>query len=110
MPFLDVAAVRGFRAEKLAKHSLFETPQMFCDVYCLEPGQAQKLHAHAGATKLYYVLEGRAAFTCGSETRELGPGGLAWSPAGEEHGVENTSGQRAVLLVAMAPNPNTIRG
>ena len=106
MPFLDTRAVRGFSSEKLAKHNLFETAQMFCDVYCLEPGQAQKVHAHAGATKLYYVIEGRAALTCGDETRVLGPGEMAWSPAGEPHGVRNDSGERAVLLVAMAPNPN----
>jgi len=106
MPFLDTRSVRGFAAEKLAKHNLFETPQMFCDVYCLEPGQAQKVHAHAGATKFYVVLEGRARFTCGDEAKSLGPGELAWSPPGEPHGVENDSGERAVLLVAMAPNPN----
>ena len=106
MPFLDTRAARTFASEKLAKHNLFETPQMFCDVYCLEPGQAQKVHAHAGATKFYFVLEGRARFTCGAESRALGPGELAWSPPGEAHGVENDSGARAVLLVAMAPNPN----
>jgi quercetin dioxygenase-like cupin family protein len=106
MPFLDTRGLRGYAADKLAKHNLFETPQMFCDVYCLEPGQAQKVHAHAGATKFYFVLEGRARFTCGTESRALGPGELAWSPPGEPHGVENDSGARAVLLVAMAPNPN----
>jgi quercetin dioxygenase-like cupin family protein len=110
MPFLDTNTVRGFAPEKLSKHNLLETEHMFCDVYCLEPGQAQKLHAHSDATKLYLVLEGRAALTCGDQTRELGPGGLAWSPPGEPHGVANTSGERAVLLVAMAPNPNAARG
>ena len=106
MAFVDTHTVRGFSAEKLQKLNLFETPQMFCDVYCLEPGQAQKPHGHAGATKFYLVLEGRARFTTGSEERELGPGGLAWAVAGEEHGVVNHSDERAVLLVAMAPNPN----
>lgn len=106
MPFLDTHAARAFSPEKLAKNNLFETEQMFCDLYCLEPGQAQKVHAHAGATKFYYVLEGECAFTLGEETRPLGPGGMAWSPPGEAHGVANTSTARAVLLVAMAPNPN----
>ena len=106
MPFLDTRTGRAFAPEKLAKHNLFETPQMFCDVYCLEPGQAQKVHAHAGATKFYFVLEGRARFTCGGASQSLGAGELAWSPPGEPHGVENDSGARTVLLVAMSPNPN----
>ena len=42
----------------------------------------------------------------GSQVRELGPGELAWSAPGESHGVENASNERAVLLVAMSPNPN----
>lgn len=106
MGFLDTSRQRAFQADKLAKHNLFETAQMFCDVYCLEPGQAQKPHAHAGATKFYFVVEGRGTFTLGDQRRELGPGGLAWSAPGESHGVENASGERLVLLVAMAPNPN----
>ena len=106
MAFIDTTAVRRFAAEKLQKLNLFETADMFCDVYCLEPGQAQKPHGHAGATKFYFVLEGRARFLTGSERRALGPGGLAWAAPGEEHGVENDSEGRVVLLVAMAPNPN----
>ena len=35
----------GFAAAKMAKNNLFESERMFCDVYCLEPGQAQRVHA-----------------------------------------------------------------
>ena len=106
MGFLDTNQAQRFSLEKLAKTNLFESPQMFCDIYGLEPGQAQKPHAHAGATKFYFVLEGTGTFQIGAERRELGPGELAWSAPGEEHGVENCSEQRLLLLVAMAPNPN----
>lgn len=106
MSFVDARAAVRFSAEKMQKVGLFETAQMFCDVYCLEPGQAQKAHAHGGATKFYFVLEGRVRATLGSDVREIGPGELAWSAPGESHGVENVSAERAVLLVAMAPNPN----
>jgi quercetin dioxygenase-like cupin family protein len=90
----------------MQKVNLFETPHMFCDVYCLEPGQSQKPHAHSGATKFYFVVEGEGEFTIGAERRTLGPGELAWSAPDEVHGVENRSDERLVLLVAMGPNPN----
>ncbi len=106
MSYVDTHAVRSFSEGKLSKVNLFETEQMFCDVYCLEPGQAQKPHEHAGATKFYYVVEGRVTAAIGRQERELGPGELAWSGPGEVHGVRNDSDERAVLLVAMAPNPN----
>ena len=106
MGFLDANQARRFSPEKLAKTSLFESPQMFLDLYGLEPGQQQKTHAHAGASKFYFVLEGRGLFQIGEERRELGPGELAWAAAGEPHGVENRSRERLLLLVGMAPNPN----
>ena len=106
MPFIHTGEAPRFSPAKMQKVNLFETRQMFCDVYCLEPGQAQKVHAHAGATKFYYVIEGEGLFTIGEETRRLEAGGLAWSAPGEPHGVRNGSEERLLLLVSMAPNPN----
>jgi quercetin dioxygenase-like cupin family protein len=106
MSFLDTGDLRRFDAAKMQKLNLFEAPQMFSDVYCLEPGQAQKPHAHGDATKFYFVLEGRGRFTVGDEVRELGPGGMAFALPGQPHGVVNASEGRLALLVAMAPNPN----
>ncbi len=107
MPFVDCQTARRFSPDKLQKLNLLSTPQMFCDVYCLEPGQEQAAHRHAGASKFYYVLEGRGSFTIDGEARDLGPGGLAWAGPDQEHGVANRSRDRLVLLVAMAPNPGT---
>jgi quercetin dioxygenase-like cupin family protein len=105
MAFIDTTPVRRFAAEKLQKLNLFETAEMFCDVYCLEPGQAQKPHGHPGATKFYFVLEGAARFRTGDEERELGPGGPAWAAPGEEHGVAHHPPARAAPPGARAPNP-----
>lgn len=106
MSFVHTGEAPRFSREKMQKVNLFETRQMFCDIYCLEPGQEQKVHAHAGATKFYYVIEGDALVTIGAETRRLAAGGLAWSAPDEPHGVRNGSDGRLVLLVSMAPNPN----
>ena len=108
MSFIHTGEAPRFSSVKMQKVNLFETPQMFCDVYCLEPGQEQKVHAHSGATKFYYVVEGEGLFTIGAETRRLEAGGLAWSGPGEPHGVRNGSKERLLLLVSMAPNPNTV--
>lgn len=109
MDIKDVRASRRFSAEKMQKMNLFETDRMFVDVYCLEPGQAQKVHAHAGADKVYFILEGRGRFRVGEEERDLESGQAVLAPAGLDHGVTNASGQGLVLLVFMAPNPNRMR-
>ena len=48
---------RRFAPDKMQKCSLFQSERFFCDVYCLEPGQAQAAHAHAGSDKIYAVIE-----------------------------------------------------
>jgi quercetin dioxygenase-like cupin family protein len=97
--------VRRFDAAKMQKLNLFETERFFCDVYCLEPGQSQKAHAHAGSDKVYAVLEGTVVAQIGGEERELKAGEAVLAEAGSEHGVTNRSDQRAALLVFMAPKP-----
>ena len=98
-------AVR-FSREKMTKVNLFETERMFCDVYGLDPGQEQKVHAHEGADKIYFVVEGHGTFLIGSEEHELGPETVVLAPSGVPHGVRNTAETRLMLLVFMAPNPN----
>jgi mannose-6-phosphate isomerase-like protein (cupin superfamily) len=95
-----------FSDEKMKKVNLFESHNLFCDVYCLKPGQSQKVHTHAANDKLYFSLTGTAHVVLGTETVPLPPGQLAIAPAGLPHGVENRSSENATLLVVMAPNPN----
>jgi len=102
---IKVRDVVEFKPEKLNKVSLFDTDKFFCDVYCLEPGQFQKIHAHEGSDKMYYVLEGQGRVTVGSEEKELNVDEITLAPAGEEHGVANHSESNLVMLVFMAPKP-----
>lgn len=99
----------SFREEKMAKVSLFETPRFFCDLYCLRPGQEQRVHTHDAEDKVYVALEGRATVIVGDEERDLEAGEAVLAPAGEPHGLRNGSGADFVCLVAMAPHPSPPR-
>jgi quercetin dioxygenase-like cupin family protein len=96
---------RRFDAAKMQKLNLFQTERFFLDVYCLEPGQSQKAHAHAGSDKVYAVLEGSVHARVGGEEQQILAGEAVLAPAGSEHGIENRSQQRASVLVFMAPRP-----
>ncbi len=106
MEIKDVLAVAQFSPDKMQKINLFETQNFFCDVYCLEPKQEQKVHSHKDEDKLYFVLSGRGTFIVDEEAQELGEGQVIFAPAGSNHGVKNTSEARLKLLVFMTPNPN----
>jgi mannose-6-phosphate isomerase-like protein (cupin superfamily) len=99
------ASAWAFKSDKLSKVPLFESERFFLDLYCLEPGQSQRPHAHAGCDKVYLVTEGRGRFRVGDAERELGPGEAVLAGPGELHGIENDSGARLVVLTLMAPRP-----
>jgi quercetin dioxygenase-like cupin family protein len=101
--FLDWREHAGSQSEKFFKSSLWQGEHMILGLNCLEPGQVQKVHAHADADKLYYVLEGHADFTIGDERREMLTGMVVVAPAGIPHGVANKGEHRLSLLVAIAP-------
>jgi mannose-6-phosphate isomerase-like protein (cupin superfamily) len=97
--------LRRFAADKMVKASVFATPRMFYDLYCLEPGQAQKVHSHDGSDKVYLVLDGRVTITVGDAEAELVSGQAVLAAAGVPHGARNGGGARAVLLVVTTPPP-----
>ncbi len=106
---MDAKLVRSeisFSEEKMKKNSLFDSPYLFYDAYCLLPGQAQKVHAHEGSDKVYYVLEGTGRFTVGDDEEDLGEGHAVIARAGVPHGVRNATDENLVLLVTMAPRPS----
>ena len=101
--FADAVA---FSEEKMKKNTLFDSPHLFYDLYCLLPGQAQKVHAHEGSDKIYYVIEGTGRFTVGDEETDLDRGNAVIARSGEPHGVRNETQENLVLLVTMAPRPS----
>ena len=103
--FIRVPDRLAFSAEKMRKVGLVDTASLFCDAYCLEPGQEQTGHRHAVGDKLYFVLSGTGRIRVGDDERDVGPGDLACAPAGEDHGVRNPGPGRLALLVMMAPKP-----
>ena len=96
----------SFFEEKMKKNSLFDSPYLFYDAYCLLPGQSQKVHAHEGSDKVYYVLRGAGRFSVGDEERDIGEGNAVIARAGEPHGVRNETQEDLVILVTMAPRPS----
>src|SRR5919107_4629653 len=96
----------AFSEKKMKKNSLFDSPHLFYDAYCLLPGQAQKVHAHEDSDKVYYVLSGTGRFSVGEEEEDLGEGHAVIARAGVPHGVRNETDEGLVLLVTMAPRPS----
>jgi quercetin dioxygenase-like cupin family protein len=93
-----------YSGDKAAKADLCRGDHLFVGLNCFEPGQAQKVHTHAGADKFYYVCSGRARLTVGEETREVTAGEIVWAPAGVPHGVAEAL-ELTTLLVGIAPPP-----
>ena len=83
MKVVNVFQSIDFSPEKMKKISLFDTDKLFCDIYCLEPGQFQKVHSHEGSDKVYFVLQGEGKVTIGSEEKSFPRMKLLWHPQGK---------------------------
>ena len=91
------------QSDKFYKTTLWQGEHVMVGLNCLEPGQIQKIHAHEGADKFYFVLEGSGQFTVGDEQTDASAGSLVVAPSGIAHGVTNTTSERLSLLVTIAP-------
>jgi mannose-6-phosphate isomerase-like protein (cupin superfamily) len=101
----DIQELVRFSADKMQKIPLFDSSKYFCDLYCLGPGQSQRLHIHAESEKIYFVLRGKGMFHIAGEDRELGEGQAVIARPGQDHGVHNAAASELVLLVFMTPRP-----
>jgi quercetin dioxygenase-like cupin family protein len=104
MDVFKLAQLARYQPDKMAKVDVASSKHLICGLNCFEPGQVQKAHAHKGADKLYYVVEGRGEFSVGAEKRVLGAGELLYVPENLEHGVANTGAGRLSVLIVITPN------
>jgi quercetin dioxygenase-like cupin family protein len=79
----------------------FRSERLHVGVYSLRRGDSSPTHRH-DADQFYLVLRGKARVSVGEDTQELNPGGLAWAPAGEPHGIDEVLDD-SVIVFAMAP-------
>jgi quercetin dioxygenase-like cupin family protein len=68
----------------------------------LSPGHAPRPHTHPHE-QIVYIVSGRAAFTVGSETTELGPGDMLVVPPDVEHYAETVGEEPCVDLSVFSP-------
>jgi quercetin dioxygenase-like cupin family protein len=105
MELVNLESLVRFSDEKMQKAPLFESEKYFCDLYCLKPGQDQRIHTHEGSDKIYVVMRGAGLFHIAGEERVLETGQAVVARPGEAHGVKNDGLQDLVLLVFMTPKP-----
>ena len=104
-PVQHLASRAAFHPVKPTKIDCFRSTRLLVGLNCLEAGQTQPVHAHAGADKFYFVVSGSARFLVGETTTDAATGDLVLAPADVPHGVERAL-ERTVLLVGIAPAPH----
>jgi len=95
-----------WRADKMGKSTLFESPRLLVGLNAFEPGQSHALHAHAGMDKLYYVVEGEGLFLLEGSELPMRAGDALVAPEGVAHGIRNTSRARLLVMAVLAPAPS----
>jgi quercetin dioxygenase-like cupin family protein len=105
MEIQSIPELIRFADEKMQKIPVFDSEKYFFDVYCLKPGQDQRIHSHAESDKIYYVLRGKGRFHIDGAEQDLTSGQAIVARPNQTHGVRNASAEDLVLLVFMSPRP-----
>ena len=87
-----------FSKAKRIRKRIFRTDDIDTELLCYEPGQGTPLHHHIDEDEVYYVLEGRGAFTVGEESFRCQPKGLYLIPKMVKHAIENDADERLVMI------------
>jgi mannose-6-phosphate isomerase-like protein (cupin superfamily) len=96
----------SFKADKMAKGTLFESERVLVGLNNFEPGQEHALHAHQGMDKVYHVLSGSGLFLLEDREIPMEAGIMLVAPEGVPHGIRNTGADRLVVLAILAPGPS----
>lgn len=94
-----------WRADKMGKSTLYDSPRLLVGLNAFEPGQSHALHAHAGMDKVYQVVDGDGLFLLEGRELPMCAGDLLVAPEGVPHGIRNTGEGRLLVLAILAPAP-----
>ncbi|WP_367278306.1 cupin domain-containing protein [uncultured Roseobacter sp.] len=61
------------------------------------------MHVHEDADEAFFILEGRARFVVGGQETEVGPGDVAFAPAGAEHTFRMLSEEGGKQITVLTP-------
>jgi quercetin dioxygenase-like cupin family protein len=93
----------AFRPQKFNPVVIAENERVKVIEACFEPGQFIPVH-QPGVDLTLVVLEGSGVLAAGGQEQRIGPGVLAFIPAGESRGLQADT--RMVLLHVVTPPPN----
>jgi len=79
-------------------HELLRFPDLSAGIYVLAAGAVDRQSPHT-EDEVYVVLSGRARFTAGGETRDIGPGDTLFVPAREPHRFHDIAEELRLVVV-----------
>lgn len=92
----------AFRPERFNPVALAESEHTKVILACFEPGQFIPVH-RPGVDLTLVVLEGEGLIVAGEDEQRVGPGAVAFVPAGEARGIKAET--RLVLMHVVTPPP-----
>ncbi len=69
------------------------------------PGYKHKLHVHPTQEEVIYVLSGKGVSETDSDRTEIGPGSVAFVPAGVPHATSNLSDTESLTAIIIKSPP-----
>jgi mannose-6-phosphate isomerase-like protein (cupin superfamily) len=107
MEVTNVFEVKEFKKGERFSKKAVDNSNVLIHFHFYSPNSKVKLHQHADAVDIYYVIEGEGLVTIENEERVLRKGDIVAIPENSVHGVVNPYKKPLIMLDILAPKPKT---
>ena len=95
-----------WRADKMGKSTIYESPRLLVGLNGFEPGQcARRCMRTLAWTRCITCSTAKASSLLADSELPMRAGDLLMAPEGVPHGVKNTGPGRLLVLAVLAPSP-----
>lgn len=87
-----------FSSKRRIRKSVVRSKDVMVELLCYEPGQGTPIHHHVGQDEVFYTIEGHGTLILNGKRRPLEPNQLYLVPKMVEHGLQNDTDKRLIMI------------
>lgn len=104
-PLVKIDDIKEFRAEGFVRKRIFQTENLYFNIYCIDVGQKNPLHKHPISDEVLYFIEGEGKCVAGEKVYQVKGRTTILVPKDIPHSIVNTGNTPMLCVLVQAPLP-----
>ena len=104
-PLVKIDEVTEFKTEGFVRKRIYQTENLYFNIYCIDVGQKNPLHKHPISDEVLYFIEGEGKCVVGEKVYQVKGRTTILVPKDIPHSIVNTGNTPMLCVLAQAPLP-----